>query len=598
QSTGMQTQVGLTLGTPAYMSPEQAAGDEIDGRSDLYSLGCVVYEMLSGEAPFTGTSAAAIIAKRFAHTPPSVATLRTDVPPAIAALVERLLSLDPVGRPDTGASVSETLRAPSAPALAVARHADAAPNSIAVLPFVNMSADSESEYFTDGLTEEIITDLSRVHALRVTSRASSMQNKGSTQELRNIALLLGVRYLLTGSVRRAGSALRIAAQLVDANEDHQLWGHTFSGTMDDVFDVQERVSREIVAALGIKLNPNEDRALAARGIRNAEAYALYLRARAEMWSLPPAPERWRALLDRATDIEGDVPALRGLRLWGEVSLMKLGVGDPARLPGIEHEAKALVALDQDQPRGYAVLGYAAIERGDMAEGILRLRDALKRDPTDSDSLYWLMAAYAYAGLLPEAEATGAELLVRDPLSPLSWVAGTAARFFGGRIDSTIADLDRAIAVEPNHFGARWQLAYSHCALGTLDEAQRHVDWMLAVAPDVPYVVQADALLQVVRGTNTEGLARVHALDLTGHDAHLLFHIAEVYAMAGDVDRGLQIFALAVHGGFTVVSFFTTHCPFLAPLRGHPRFASIVAEAMARQDAVRRRVAPTPEVRAV
>ncbi|MEO5590813.1 MAG: hypothetical protein ABIS03_14625, partial [Gemmatimonadaceae bacterium] len=433
---------------------------------------------------------------------------------------------------------------------------------------------------------------------RVTSRASSMQNKGSNQEVWSIGRLLGVRYLLTGSVRRAGSALRIAAQLVDANEDHQLWGHTFSGTLDDVFDVQERVSREIVAALGITLNPSEDRVLAARGIRNAEAYALYLRARAEMWSLPPAPERWRALLDRATDIEGDVPALRGLRLWGEVSLMKLSVGDPARLPGIEQEAHALVALDQDQPQGYAILGYAAIERGDMAEGILRLRDALKRDPADSDSLYWLMAAYGYAGLLPEAEATAAELLARDPLSPLSWVASTIARFFGGRIDSTIADLDRAIAVEPNHFGARWQLAYSHCALGTLDEAQRHVDWMLSVAPDVPYVVQAHALLQILRGAHAAGLARLESLDLTGHDSHLLFHIAEVYAMAGEIDRGLEILALAVHGGFTVVSFFTTHCPFLAPVRGHARFASIVAEAMARQETVQRRVAPSPEVHAV
>jgi serine/threonine-protein kinase len=239
------TQLGVTVGTPAYMSPEQAAGESLDGRSDLFALGCVLYEMLTGEVAFEAASVPATIAKRFIHTPPSVTQQRVDVPPLVADIVARLLAKEPADRHDSGAAVARELRTPSAPVAAQPR-VTVAENAIAVLPFVNMSTDAENEHFSDGLTEEIITDLARISALRVTSRTSSQQYKGSTLSAREIGRALGVRYILTGSVRRAGSALRISAQLIDAAADRQRWAEKYSGTMDDVFDLQERVSREIV----------------------------------------------------------------------------------------------------------------------------------------------------------------------------------------------------------------------------------------------------------------------------------------------------------------------------------------------------------------
>jgi eukaryotic-like serine/threonine-protein kinase len=585
--TSTQTQVGLTLGTPAYMSPEQAAGDELDGRSDLFSLGCVLYEMLTATPPFSGGSAAALIAQRFTHTPPGIGTRRADVPPVVAALVDSLLAREPAERPATGAIVATALRAPTPAAMAAAPVAPA-PNSLAVLPFVNMSAHAESDYFTDGLTEEIITSLARVHALHVTSRTSSLQHKGSTRSMRELGRSLGVRYLLTGSVRRAGDALRIAAQLVDAAEDRQLWGDTFRGTLHDVFDVQERVAREIVTALDVTLRPEEDARLAARGWRHAAAYDLALQAKAEMWRLTE-PDGWRQLLARAEAIEGSTPVLRGLRLWGEVMLLKFGIGDARALPGIVREAASLVREAPTLAAGYAVLAYAAIERGDMAEAILRFREALERDPSDTDARFWLMAACGYSGLFAEAVMESHEMLARDPLAPISWMSTTFVPFFTGAMASTLPTMDRVLSMQPTNIGGRWQRAYALTCAGFLEGARGDVDWLLGAAPAQPYTVQADALLRVASGDRSGGLALLDGLDLQPFDAHLTFHFAEVFAAAGEISRALDVLGQSIRKGFTPVPFIEKHCPLLEPLRGERRFAELLEEAAARSETVRRRV---------
>jgi eukaryotic-like serine/threonine-protein kinase len=587
---GALTQIGVTVGTPAYMSPEQAAGEDLDGRSDLFALGCVLYEMLTGEVAFTGASVPAIIAKRFVHSPPSVTSTRAEVPSTISAIVERLLAKEVAVRYATGHEVAVALRTPSAPAPVAVRPArSTTERAIAVLPFTNMSADAENAYFSDGLTEEIITALSRVQALRVTSRTSSMQHKGSTLGVREIGRALDVQYVLTGSVRRAGNALRISAQLVAADEDRQLWGETFNGTMDDVFDVQERVAREIVGSLGVTLRPEEDQRLASRGIVHAAAFELYLEARDEIRRFTSRPEIWNALLDRAVAIEGNTPVLRGLRLWGEVALLKMGVGDHAQMDALEHQARALISEASDAPWGYAALAYVHFERGEMTQAIIAFRAAITRDPTDSESRYWLTSSYGYAGLLDLAEQSAAEMKASDPLSPMSWTATIISPFFGGDIGSSIPTLRHASAMDPQNYVIRWCLAYAYMAVSEFDAADAELSWMGSIAADGPYTVQLVALQRVLRGQRAEGLAMVEGLNLAPFDSHLTFHIAEVYAMAGEVERGLEVAALGVRKGFTPAAFIGTHCPFVEPLRSHARFADIVAEATAKSDAMRRSV---------
>ena len=222
------TDLGIVIGTPLYMAPEQAAADTgLDHRVDLYALGCVAYEMIAGEPPFAG-SVASLIRAHIVDAPPPVVTKRADVPEALAALVERCLQKDPDDRPASAREVLEVLdNLASAHTRGPGSTAGAEVPTIAVLPFAVVTGEQETDHFADGLTDEVITDLSMIKTLRVISRQSAMRLKGSDKDLRTIARELGARYVLTGSIRRAGSSLRITAQLVDARTDAQLWADKF-----------------------------------------------------------------------------------------------------------------------------------------------------------------------------------------------------------------------------------------------------------------------------------------------------------------------------------------------------------------------------------
>src|SRR5437870_3475897 len=251
------TGTGIAVGTPGYMSPEQAGGvEQPDGRSDLYSLGCVLYEMLAGDPPFTGWSAGAILARQAAGPVPRLRTVRDTVPDWVEQAVTRALAKAPADRFATAADFIAALIQPrtvtGAEAAAALVQPPAAANSIAVLPFLNMSADPDNEYFSDGMTEEIVHALSAVGSLRVASRTSSFAFKGATQNIRTIGEKLQVRTVLEGSVRRADTKLRVTAQLINAADGFHLWSATYEREMNDVFAIQDEIARAIVSALKVK----------------------------------------------------------------------------------------------------------------------------------------------------------------------------------------------------------------------------------------------------------------------------------------------------------------------------------------------------------
>ena len=274
------TQTGLAIGTPAYMSPEQSAGElSTDGRSDLYSLGCVLYEMLTGEPPFTGVSAQAIIAKRFVSPIPKVRTTR-DVPEAVDSAVTRALARTPVDRYPTAADFAEALRTIGTQTTAQRTVSDPARTStkaIAVLPFKNMSADPENEYFSDGMTEEIINALGKLQGMHVASRTSSFAFKGKDADVREIGDKLGVTTVLEGSVRKVGNRIRLTAQLINVESGYHLWNETYDRQLEDVFAVQDEISRAIVEALALRLGGEQGQVVAPT--KNLEAYTLYLKGR-------------------------------------------------------------------------------------------------------------------------------------------------------------------------------------------------------------------------------------------------------------------------------------------------------------------------------
>jgi TolB-like protein len=313
------TQTGMVVGTrPSYMSPEQTVGDStVDGRSDIYSLACLLFEALTGSPPFKGGGPADIARRRLTEAAPRLRTSVSEVPGAIDDAVAKALARKPEERFETAEAFAAALKTEaSGPGAATA----AVPaKGLVVLPFGNLSPDPENEFFADGLTEEVIADLSGISALRVISRTSAMRFKGTDKDLKAIARELNVRYVLEGSVRRAGSSLRVTAQLIDANTDSHVWAEKYSGSVDDVFAIQEEISRKIVKALKVQLTDTESRKVAERPIDNAAAYDCYLQAHHEMLRFTPTSlERAQKLADAGLALIGEnalLLATRGIVSW-------------------------------------------------------------------------------------------------------------------------------------------------------------------------------------------------------------------------------------------------------------------------------------------
>jgi TolB-like protein/Flp pilus assembly protein TadD len=450
------------------------------------------------------------------------------------------------------------------------------------LPFVNLSADPDNEYFSDGLTEELITDLAGVKALHVISRTSSMQLKGTTKGMREIGRALGVRYALSGSARKAGNAVRITAQLTDTSNDEQLWADKFSGTMDDVFDVQERVSRAIVNALRVTLTAAEDSRLADRAIKDPRAFELYLKAQVLVRRYGASVEQVSALLERAIEIEGLTPALRALRAYMWVAQIRAGMStDPGHLDRAEAEARTLIEVAPQAAYGYSLLGIISYERGDMAGAERFLTEALERDGTDADAWFFRGISLEAAGQQERAIAVGRSFMKADPLAPMAGVFLNTVHWFVGRPHEELAAHEQALLLDVENPIIHWSLGYTYLLLDRRSEARAHADWMQLRVPQMPYTVQLVTLIDAIDGRREQARAGLATIADKSFDAHITFHLSESYAAAGEPVVALRLLEQAVERGFYPHDYIAVHCPFLASLRGTGEFSRIVARAAER-----------------
>lgn len=277
-ATRARTEVGLVVGTVPYMSPEQLEGKEVDHRTDIFSLGVLLYESATGQKPFEGDTNLSRISAILKDTPRPVTEIRAALPPELNRILERCLEKDPNRRYASAKEVRDELEELKANVISAsssdAVRARAADKSIAVLPFANMSADPENEYFSDGLSEEIINALSQLEGLRVAARTSSFSFKGKSPDIGDVGDKLKVATVLEGSVRKAGNRLRITAQLVNVADGFHLWSERFDRTMDDIFDVQDEIATRIAERLKVTLADEPDQPIVRQVTKNTGASSI------------------------------------------------------------------------------------------------------------------------------------------------------------------------------------------------------------------------------------------------------------------------------------------------------------------------------------
>lgn len=486
------TQTGTVVGTVAYMSPEQAAGDVVDARTDLWSLGVVVYEMLSNERPFTGESAQPIINAIVNRTPRPLRSWRSDIPAELERIVTRLLSKSSERRYASTVELLADLRTLKRTLEMSGAAVDRATErpSIAVLPFTDMSPQKDLDYFCEGMAEEVIGALTKLEGLRVAARTSAFQFKGQAQDVRRIGEQLNVKTVLEGSVRTSGNRLRVTAQLVDVTDGYHLWAERYDRTMEDVFDIQDEIARAIVETLKVKLIGGESPARPERYTENLEAYHLYLQGRYYWFG------RYKGGLQKAIQFfDGALkkdpayaPAYAGLaRSYGVVAFYGL-------LPPDVGLARARAAADQaltlapDLAEAHAGLGMAHLVGWDWVASEEAFRRALRLDPGDVVAHVWFALLLSFMGRAREAiEQIGlAEQL--DPLS--AYVYGIKAHVLheARRFEQGIEAAELALALDPNSSLALWALGLSASAVERHEQAVTALERAVETSGRAPLLV--------------------------------------------------------------------------------------------------------------
>ena len=574
------TETGFSLGTPAYMSPEQVSGEqEIDGRSDVYSLACVLYEMLAGDPPFVASHPRAVLAKHMTDPVPPLTTVRSSVPPPVAAAITKALSKAPIDRYESAKAFSDAL-------FAKATEAEPEVKSIVVLPFENLSPDPDNAFFADGLTEELIADLSNVRDLRVISRTSSMAFKGTTKTVPTIAHELNVRYALEGSVRRAGSSLRITAQLIDADKDAHLWAEKYTGNLDDVFDLQERLSRQIVEVLETTLTAQANRRLSDRPISDIDALDCYHKASHEIltrWATEEGLDSALRYANRGLEITGDNALLYSTLAIVHFLYREIGIRtDEAPLQHADLLIAKALELDPDLPQAHAAKGYVAKARGDLRSATFHLKRSIALYP-DGKVLGVLAFVCAYMGKEDSARQYGNWAVSVDPLNSWALLSNCFLEILAGDFEAAISWGRRTrniipgepnslywIAIATSYTGAHDQAA--HLFAQAIDEAGTAGDsWELfpaALRGDV------DAVRAIVEG---QGAYVRENLEAAWFAADCLAHV-------GEREAALDCIESLIEHDFVNYRFLSEINPFLAPLRGTVRFQQLMEVARQKQEA--------------
>lgn len=577
------TLAGEIAGTPGYMSPEQARGRSVDRRSDIWSFGCIIFESLAGRPAFAGETASDVIAAILTREP-DWAVLPPETPSGLVEALRRCLQKDVDERPRDIRDVRLQLEEIAAGA---GRHAPSGTQvSLVVLPFENRSADTGEEYFADGLTEEVITDLANIEGIRVISRTSAMKLKGTQKDVRTLGRELDVQYVLSGSVRRAGGNLRVNVALVEAATDDQVWAQRFTGSMDDIFTIQEKVALTTADAVKVKLSAQDDAILRSRGIRDPRAYDLYLRARhaTEQWS-KAGLERARGYLDVALEMEPESPVLLAALGYNAYNFVNTGLGQDDYLARALQYADAALRRDTDSLDAHRLKATIALSlQGQVRTALDEFRFVLKRSPEDVEALWWCAFALMLVGRLTEADALTSRRMKLDPLNPSNSITHGWFHFMSGHFDEALTIARRAYEVEPNMF-TMFSYGQALVHAGGWAEFENMVTALRSGAESAPLLKLILAQYHAHRGEreSVETLIDEQLLRTVSRDIQYPWQLSIAWLLLGEKEKSLSFLEDAVTRGFWNWRFLQTYDPYVSQLRGHPRFDALIEKARAESE---------------
>ncbi|MEO6323171.1 MAG: protein kinase [Thermoanaerobaculia bacterium] len=580
---------GMIVGTLGYMAPEQVRGGRTDHRSDIFAYGVILYELLAGFRPFSGEAPSDLLASILRDQPRSLA----GVPPALARIVERCLEKQPDKRFQSARDVIVALKAvnrePSTSSGGRSTSVSEAPanwretttysprpggapaKSIAVLPFRNLSGGTETDYFGEGITEDILGALARTEGLHVAARTSSFAFRGKDEDVRNIGAQLGVATVLEGSVRVAGQRLRLTAQLVDVATGFNLWSERYDRTLEDVFAVQDEIASAIAQTLRVKLLER------AGGTRDVEAYDLFLKGRYYLGrrcltdAIPPleqAVERDPAFVSAHTEL-ADAYAMKGF--YGGLDTREAY----QRARDVTEEARRLEPQSSDVMLTLGILQH--YYGWDLEAEERHLKQAQEKDPQASASHAWLALCLASVPRLPEALSAANRAIALEPHAANNWSSLGWVHYHAGAYDEAARQHARAVSLDPQALFPAWSLGVTQMALGAHDDAIRSLTSALVVGGQQSDTLSLLGAAYAEAGRDGEArqiLAELHERASREYVAPLFF--AQVQSPLGDLDSAFRSLEEGVRHRNAFLHSKVRWYGFFKKVRLDPRFPALDA----------------------
>jgi len=566
------TDTGLAIGTATYMSPEQATGaTDIDARSDLYALGCVLYEMLAGAPPFAGPSSQRVIARKLSEPVPRVSLIRETVSPRLERVLDRSMARVPADRFPSAHAFIEAIDA-------LARPAADTPTGVAstaVLPFANLSADPENEFFSDGISEELINVLAQVPGLRVAARTSSFAFKGRNVDVRSVAEQLGVATLVEGSVRRAGNRVRITAQLISASDGYHIWSRSYDRELEDVFAIQDEIAGAIADSLRVRLLGAAG--AARRHSADPVAYQYYLKGR-HLWNSDNT-NAGRALEWFQKAVERDpkyaLPFSGMADCYCTIGAFQMAPPGPIRAAGIEAASKAL-ELGDDLAEVRFSSGYVRFYmEWDWAGAEREFQRSLDLNPNYEQPSLFLGVLLAALGRFEEAEVWARRGKAADPVSGFAQYLSSIPGYFQRAWDRGIADFQEALELNPGLANPLWNLSMALSYAGQHDRAIATGERLVELSGRAPVFLATLIPIYIRAGRLPEAHLVEAELDTRSRSEYVtpyVFGVAK--AWLGRVDEAFRLIDIAYEER-NILLWACASDAASDPLRSDPRFDDLV-----------------------